>query len=291
MKILLGQLTYLRMRLHFKFLPYVFTSALTASGTQFLSIPTSAEDLITFNSIWRSPSSFKKNLVGEELSVSYGNWFADFKSFDMKWRGKIVNQSSQLHFRYLGINDIELRPNKPTSDPLGYYSSYGLSLGASTARRIGDNELGLTLKLIRMELYQYSTTGYAVDIGISRNINNNLSFTYSLLNIGSLKNLIDLEPSLPLRSIISSTYDHSFGEISLGIEKNSLVKDIIYSIGIKKNYQGLDFGLNYYNNQSFQNITSGFSIGIGIFTFNYAFLFGNQQLGTPQFLDIIIRIP
>ena len=148
------------MRLHFKFLPYVFASALTASGTQFLSIPTSAEDLITFNSIWRSPSSFKKNLFGEELSVSYGNWFADFKSFDMKWRGKIVDQSSQLHFRYLGINDIELRPNKPTSDPLGYYSSYGLSLGASTARRIGDNELGLTLKLIRMELYQYSSTGY-----------------------------------------------------------------------------------------------------------------------------------
>ena len=142
-----------------------------------------------------------------------------------------------------------------------------------------------------MELYQYSTTGYAVDIGISRDINNNLSFTYSLLNIGSLKNLIDLEPSLPLRSIISSTQDHSFGEISLGIEKNSLVKDIIYSIGIKKDYQGLDFGLNYYNNQSFQNITSGFSIGIGIFTFNYAFLFGNQQLGNPQFLDIIIRIP
>ena len=96
---------------------------------------------------------------------------------------------------------------------------------------------------------------------------------------------------LPLRSIISSTYNHSFGEISLGIEKNSLVNDIIYSIGIKKDYQGLDFGLNYYNNQSFQNITSGFSIGIGIFTFNYAFLFGNQQLGTPQFLDIIIRIP
>ena len=61
---------------------------------------------------------------------------------------------------------------------------------------------------------------------------------------------MDLEPSLPLRSIISSTYHHSFGEISLGIEKNSLVKDIIYSIGIKKDYQGLDFGLNYYNNQS-----------------------------------------
>ena len=65
------------MRLHFKLLLFgVLLSELGAVGTQFLSIPPSARDLIYFNSSWRNPSLLNQVNQAPELSLAYGDWLA-----------------------------------------------------------------------------------------------------------------------------------------------------------------------------------------------------------------------
>ena len=105
----------------------LFFAKLVATGTQFLSIPASAYDLIFFQTAWRNPASLNHINRSPELGLAYGNWLAGMQSFSFNWKGQVRGSSGALDIRYLGMDDIELRSNKPTSEPLGYHAAYGLS--------------------------------------------------------------------------------------------------------------------------------------------------------------------
>ena len=94
-----------------------------SSGLQFLSIPSSANDLIIFRSAWRNPSFLNISEKSPELSFAYGKWFGETENLSFEWQGKIRSHSTGIAMRYVGINDIELRDNRPSSDPLGYYGA------------------------------------------------------------------------------------------------------------------------------------------------------------------------
>jgi hypothetical protein len=78
------------MRFHFKFIIIMFLlSQAGAVGTQFLSIPPSAHDLIYFNSHWRNPAMLNQINKVPELGLAYGNWLAGVQSFGFRWKGQI----------------------------------------------------------------------------------------------------------------------------------------------------------------------------------------------------------
>ena len=101
----------------------VLLSQISFAGTQFLSIPSSAYDLVYFNSPWRNPAVLNHINKVPELGLAYGNWLAGIQNVGFKWRGQVGKNSSGLDLRYVGLSDIELRTNTPTSKPLGYYLS------------------------------------------------------------------------------------------------------------------------------------------------------------------------
>jgi len=282
---------FLLMRFLFSLFFILFSPFLFGTGLQFLSIPSSAQDLISFQSSWRNPAFVQNDKYYDQIGISYGDWFADIRSFDMKWNGQLKNKSSQLSFRYIGINDIELRPNKPTSSPLGYYSSFALSVGGITTLQKGDNIFGLGVKAIHFEIYQYSSSGYSMDFGFNRKINNKIDLSLSILNMGNMENLLNAAPRLPTKIIASSSYRNDLSQLSFGVEKNDLIANLIFHTGFEAIYHNINFGINYSSNNTVQNLSGGISFGIGIFTFSYGFIFGSQQLGMPQFIDILISIP
>ena len=146
---------FLHMLSHFKSIVIaVFAFQVLFAGTQFLSIPTSAYDLIYFNSPWRNPAVLNHINKVPELGLAYGNWLAGIQNMGFKWRGQIGQNSGGLDLRYVGLSDLELRSNKPTSKPLGYYSAYGISARGITSREIGAIKFGLALQLIELEIYQ-----------------------------------------------------------------------------------------------------------------------------------------
>ena len=277
---------------HFKSIVIaVFAFQVLFAGTQFLSIPTSAYDLIYFNSPWRNPAVLNHINKVPELGLAYGNWLAGIQNMGFKWRGQIGQNSGGLDLRYVGLSDLELRSNKPTSKPLGYYSAYGISARGITSREIGAIKFGLALQLIELEIYQESSRGVAFDFGATWSINEYFKFNISALNFGRMNKLESSGPELPKRLVNSVSFDLKSSSLFIGIESNSLLNDMIYYVGGNSKYKNLFFGGTATSTKGMKSISGGVGFLLGIYTITYGFQWGDHHLGRPQMLDISIRLP
>ena len=269
----------------------VLLSQISFAGTQFLSIPSSAYDLVYFNSPWRNPAVLNHINKVPELGLAYGNWLAGIQNVGFKWRGQVGKNSGGLDLRYVGLSDIELRTNTPTSKPLGYYSAYGVSARGITSREIGAINFGLAVQLIELEIYNESTKGFAFDFGAIWSVSKNIKLSISALNLGRMNNLQNSKPQLPKRLISSVSYDQKNSSLFLGVESNSLLNDLVYYAGGSSQYKNLIFGGTSTMTEGMKSISGGVSLLLGIYTITYGFQWGDQHLGRPQMLDISIRLP
>ncbi|MBT3479321.1 MAG: hypothetical protein HOA15_00710 [Candidatus Marinimicrobia bacterium] len=280
------------MRLLFKTLFFsLLISQSGAVGTQFLSIPPSAMDLILFNSPWRNPANLNQMNKVPELGLAYGNWLAGVQSFGFRWKGQVKKGSVGLDIRYVGLNDIELRPNKPTSKPLGHYAAYGTSTRGIYSWSTGPFQLGVGIQLVQMQLYQDKSKGAAFDLGFGWKIRDKIRLNISALNLGKMGRMISESPRLPRRIISSITYEKSNYSVYGAVESNSLVNDPILFTGGTGSYKNLLFGMTAMTSNGVKTISGGVGIQFGIYAVTYGFQWGDQHLGMPQMIDISIRLP
>ena len=277
---------------HFrKIVASLLFAKLLATGTQFLSVPASAYDLIFFQTAWRNPASLNYLDRSPELGLAYGNWLAGIESFSFNWKGQLRRVSGALDIRYLGMDDIELRPNKPTSEPLGYYAAYGLSTRGVFSIDKGNIQLGLGLQMINFQIYQESSYGTAVDLGLGWDISEKFKLSISALNLGSMNSIISESPDLPKRVMGSLSYNPDSYSVFSGIESNHLVSDLILYAGMNSRYKNLIFGGTIMSNKDVRSLSGGIGIDFGIYSVRYGFQWGNQHLGMPQIIDISVRLP
>ena len=274
-----------------KIVSLFFISQLMGSGTQFLSVPTSAYDLMYFHTVWRNPAALNQIYRAPHIGLAYGNWLAGIESFSFQWQGKIRTGSAGLNIRYLGMDDIELRPNKPTSKPLGHYVAYGLSTKGSYSIKRDNYQFGFGIQLINFQIYQESTSGIAFDFGLGWDINQQMRFSFSGLNIGSVKPMINESPELPRRIFGSLDYHPGKYSLFIAVESNQLVNDPIVYSGFNSNYKNLIFGTTIMSNKDVNVLSGGIGFSFGIYSITYGFQWGNQHLGMPQIIDISIRLP
>ncbi len=280
------------MRLHFKtFIFLAFISQAGAVGTQFLSIPPSAYDLIYFNSAWRNPSALNQLNKAPELGLAYGNWLAGVQSFGFRWRGQVKKGSGGIDIRYVGLNDIELRPNKPTSEPLGRYTAYGISARGTSSWTTGAFQMGVGLNLVNFQIYQEKSTGAALDLGFGWNAHENIRVSVSVLNLGKMGKMVTESPQLP-RLIISSLTIHQSNYAFFGaVESNSYIENPILYGGGNGRYKNLLFGMTVMSSKGVKSLSGGVGVQFGIYSVTYGIQWGDQHLGMPQMIDISVRLP
>ena len=280
------------MRLHFKlFLFSITLSGLGAVGTQFLSIPPSARDLIYFNSSWRNPSLLNQINLAPELSLAYGDWLAGVQTFGYRWKGQIKSGSGGIDIRYVGLDDMELRADKPTAKPLGHYAAYGASAKGTYSWTKGSFQLGVGLKLLNFQIYQEKSNGTALDLGLGWQPVDKIRFNISALNLGKMGKMVSELPELPRRYISSIIYDQSKNRYFGAVEYNSYVKNPIYYVGGNGRYNNLLFGTTAMISKGVKSISGGVGIQFGIYSVTYGFQWGDQHLGMPQMIDISVRLP
>ncbi len=280
------------MRLHFKLLLFSITlSGLGAVGTQFLSIPPSARDLIYFNSSWRNPSLLNQINLAPELSLAYGDWLAGVQTFGFRWKGQIKSGSGGIDIRYVGLDDMELRSDKPTAKPLGHYAAYGASAKGTYSWTKGSFQLGVGLKLLNFQIYQEKSNGTALDLGLGWQPVDKIRFNISALNLGKMGKMVSELPELPRRYISSIIYDQSKNRYFGAVEYNSYVKNPIYYVGGNGRYNNLLFGTTAMISKGVKSISGGVGIQFGIYSVTYGFQWGDQHLGMPQMIDISVRLP
>jgi hypothetical protein len=278
------------MRFHFKLIFFLF-SQVGAVGTQFLSIPPSARDLIFFNSHWRNPAVLNQLNKAPELGLAYGNWLAGVQSVGFRWKGQIKNGSGGINIRYVGMDDIELRPNKPTSEPLAHYAAYGSSIGGVYSWQKSAFRLGVGVKRVDIQIYEKKSSGTAIDFGLEWDAAENIRIRFSALNLGKMGKLVSESPQLPQRIIGSLAYERNQYAVFAAVESNSIVKDPILYGGANSRYKNLIYGFTAMTSKGVKSISGGAGIQFGIYSITYGFQWGDQHLGMPQMMDIAIRLP
>ena len=277
---------------HFKILiSTLFFSQGMSTGLQFLSIPASANDLIMFNSPWRNPSFLNTLEKSPELSFAYGKWFGETENLSFEWQGNIKSQSTGISMRYVGINDIELRDNRPSSDPLGYYGAYGVSTKVASSFSRGNINYGFALQMISMQIYQDESSGFAADLGISWQVTEKINIASSIVNFGKMNSFRNDKPVLPTRFTNIFTYNLNSADIFVSYEINELIEKPIYSLGSAFKVDNVFFGATATINDDSRMIASGIGVNLGSYSFSYGFQYGNQDIGFPQIIDISFRLP
>ena len=267
-----------------------FQSLMSGVGTQFLSIPQKATELIiglnpSFNNITNRPI----------LSASYGNWLAGIKVSTFGYSRNVFGGTTGFKVRYVALNDLDLRSDRPTDDPLSVFGATAIALDGSYNRQIGIGLLSTKLRYISMQLFDETSTGFAADIGLQHKVNENFNVGFSVLNLGRMSELNQEIPKLPVRIIGGSSYGFNFGEtenaLFVALEKSSIVEGIIFRVGEVTNWNKLQFLIGTQVSENVVSISGGIGIKLGAYDIKYGVQFGSQALGIPQMLDLSVVLP
>lgn len=268
----------------------LFQSTMFGIGTQFLAIPQNAMELIIgvnpiINNIANKPI----------LSASYGNWLADMKMSSLSYNRHAFGGSAGIDFCYITLNDLELRTDHPTDDPLAVFGATAIAFDGSYIRQTKSGLISTKLRYISMQLLDDTATGLAMDIALQRKINDNLNIGIGLYNVGSMSELYKEKPKLPVRLIIGSSYNFNVNNIDnsliIAVEESSIVDGIILRVSDIVKWNKLQFLIGTQFSKNVAAISGGIGIKLGAYNIKYGIQFGSQSLGIPQMLDVSIILP
>ncbi|MFQ6678192.1 MAG: hypothetical protein ACE5D0_07690 [Fidelibacterota bacterium] len=287
------------MRFIFKFFSIFLPWLVWATGTQFLTIPTSGSELAIGTSAIHNnninPASISANASGLFLNISHGSWVADSKtsSLLMLFPGDRAHMGANL--RYFEIDDLELRNETPTDEPLAFYGANGFAMGVSGSWESYGMKMGTAIRLIRMDLYTENSQGFSTDFGLIKQLTSKIKVGASVLNLGKMSALKLDVPELPKRVIASAGYLSTVptfsNEFTLGVENSSLVDGIIFHGSNETKWRNIILRQSSKISKEVSEISFGVGFRFGIYNLNYGILIGSQDLGTPQMLDLTIYFP
>ncbi|NIA18758.1 MAG: hypothetical protein GWO85_01525 [Simkaniaceae bacterium] len=270
-------------------------------GSGFLSIPYSAESLArgdhplnaAFTTI--NPAGVQSADRGPSLNMSYGSWLADSRQMTVAYTTQKFGGSLSTKGRYVGLSGMEYRTETPTDDPIARFSSYGASFEVHYARILGKMKAGIGIKTVLMELYTAGTRGFALDAGLLLPVNDGLDVGLAVLNLGSFSSWGQNVPSFPVRIVGGSGI--TFNSLPLhprlltSLEWTSQTKGLIFRIGDEITWKQLILRSGVKYSREVLSFSGGFGIQLGIYSINYGFQLGSQDLGIPHLIDISIQLP
>ena len=260
------------------------------SVSQFLSIPQNATELViginpVLNDIVNRPV----------LSASYGDWLAGIKVSSFSYNRSAFGGTVGFDVRYVALNDLELRTDRPSDDPLAVFGATAITLGGSYIKQTKIGLLNTKLHYISMQLLDESANGFAMDIGLQHSISDKFNVGFSLLNLGSMSELYKEKPKLPVRLIAGTSYlfkiNNTDNSLFVALEKSSVVEGIILRVGEIANWNKLQFLIGTQFSKDVASISGGIGIRLGAYDIKYGIQFGSQSLGIPQMLDISVILP
>ena len=227
--------------------------------------------------------------ASDEMNIMFSNqeWLAGSNN---QFLG-INIPTDKLHFglsvALSGVSDIERRDERPTVEPLGYFSSNSLAMAFSAATDVNSNlKIGATAKLLYEKIHIYSASGFALDIGLIKNINFfNLKSALVLKDLGSMSTLGNESTSLPTRIT---------GGLSGGFDPGTSL-NFVWAFDAGKYFKSASFirlggeltlndmlslrGGYRRNSENSSGITAGIGVRLKRYTFDYAYLHFDFNLG------------
>ncbi len=288
------------MRFIFKW-AIIAASCLYGVGTQFLTIPMTASDLalgmnplLNQNGLW-NPALLETSSYPSVISFSRGDGFGGLDLTHLSYCDEKGKFNRGFHIRYTGLNDLELRENKPGKNPLDYYTAGGLAIDAMVSYHSNENRFGASFRYIDMSIFLEKSRGFAMDFGYWRPFRDNGKFGFSILNIGKVDAFLSEEPTLPTRILSGLSWSIKKKAINStlfsNIEYALLSNSSFLQVGNETRWKNILFQSSALLSSANQSASIGLGWVKGKYGFNYAMQFGSQQIGTPHLFDFYIHLP
>lgn len=228
-----------------------------------------------------------------DVVISHQEWLAGSSNQYLGVSFPGSRYSFGLSLALSGVGDIERRDERPTVEPLGYFSANSIALSLSAAAGRGsDLQFGVTAKLLYEKIHFYTASGFAFDFGLIKSLNyHNLKTALVIKDVGGMSSLNIESTSLPARvtagisgkfnprsttsfnwAFDAGKYFESGTFIRLGGELN-LDKILSLRGGYKR------------NSENSSGITAGIGITRNRYRFDYAYLPFDFNLGDTHQLS------
>ena len=197
-----------------------------------------------------------------------------------------------------GVSDIERRDERPTVEPLGYFSSNSLAMAFSAAIGINpDLKIGATAKFLYEKIHIYSANGFALDLGLIKNLNFfDLKSAFVLKDLGSMSTLNNESTALPTRITggLSSAFDPGSSltfvwafDVGKYFESGSFIRlggelTLNDMLSLRGGYR--------HNSENSSGFTAGIGIRLNRYTFDYAYLPFDFNLGDTHQISLGIGL-
>jgi hypothetical protein len=274
---------------------------LHGTGTQFLVLPSSAEEMaigshptfLRFNQI--NPALIHAPIHSPSLSIGLGNWIGGVTLSHLEYDQSLKGKTVHFGLKYSGLSDLEFRGPVPQDNALAHFSSYGVAIDAGISFKRLNHQLGLSFSIISLGLYDRLSSGTRINFGYLKTLINVLKFGSSILNLGKMSILVSESPALPFRAIAGLSKKLSFNNyhntVFLSTEWNQYASSYKLSLGNYFKWEKLRLMSGFSLSENVVETSVGMGIHFNKYQINYGILFGSQNLGTPQTLTFHFMLP
>jgi len=212
----------------------------------------------------------------------------------------------------LSMDELELREEVPSSEPLGHFSAFDIAVHGGFGRELLPGvQAGIGLKWIYSRLYEENAKGFLVDVGLRHEAKiPGLTLGAALLHFGPKFKYVNeefdaprtvklgaawLAPAHPAGGDLRLAYDllllsdsDTASDAELGESKTLNAR---HHVGAEYDYQGLAaLRLGYKAGYDSQGLSVGAGLHWQQVTFDYAFLAVDNDLGSAHRLGLTLDL-
>ena len=288
------------MRFVFKIWQISLTPIL-AVGTQFLTLPSTAQELAIgshpASSFYSSvnPALYNAPKSNPKFSISQGSWFGGASNSHISYNQRFKTRTLHIRVDHTDLSDLELRDNKPVDKPLAYFSAFGFSATIGFSYDIRRGAYGFSFSRIRMGILNQSADGYTLGGGNLHRFSKSFSIGFSVINIGTISKFELEKPDLPTRVLVGFEkkirFKNYVDNIYATIEWNKFSAKYQFCLGNMFRWKSLIIMAGSSFNQDVFTSSTGFGLESRGYSIRYGIRFGSQNIGYPQSISLDIPLP
>lgn len=294
-----------------------FFTGLKGIGTSFLIVPSTPRELGLGGSsviVTGDPSLFRGNpalivqdIASVQIYLGYHQWLTGITGSSILVAQPGLGGTLGIGIRQLTVADLELRTDVPTDEFLAHFAASGTALEITWGKRLRldpgfkDIRLGATVRWIRTDLYIYSSSGAAADVGaVWPVIQDRFAVGAAVRNVGAMGPLNEKRPALPTTLAVAGAYRHPVVKLSSSQDVASLMTlevEISRERGVVTRLAGeTELGLLRLTvgSRFSQRVTAvGTSVAVTwrMFQVSYGVEVGSHQLGIPHLFQVRTTLP
>ncbi len=270
--------------------------SLSALGWRAYHLPGSATALALVGGGAALPGNISLTLVNpahvwglEGEAVEFGGlrMFGNLRGYDLRWQHSWRGKPVQLILRSLSEDDLELRGEVPTAEPLAYFSTHLLSATFLRGWRLGTNDLGLGLTLAYQRTFEYSARGVWLSIGCQGELLPWLRYSFTVNNLGIGETLNRKRDEVATRMgaglAIRTPLAGSYLSLDLWLDDQ---QDLIPYLAWQSSGEVLRFLAGVRWKEDVYLVATGIQLIHQRWAVSYAYGYEDQSLGQPQMLSL-----